>query len=120
MLKKSKILRTCFRAKKDRRKRLTSLPAEDKFDLLLQLQRIAGPILKSRGKKREPWIDNIHLFQVRGDIESSRPSGSIDLEVGGKKYISIMNYKPYPHVSIIANSNTPDVTVSIDKWEGLQ
>ena len=56
MAKRNKRIEQTFKAKKERRKELARLPVEEKFKILLQLQKIASPILRARGIEKKPWI----------------------------------------------------------------
>ena len=44
-----------FGAKRERRRALARLPIEEKIKILIQLQRIAVPILLARGIRRKSW-----------------------------------------------------------------
>ena len=55
LVKLNRQVEKIFKAKKERRKALAHLPIEKKFRILLQLQKIASPILKSRGLGKAPW-----------------------------------------------------------------
>jgi hypothetical protein len=44
-----------FAAKDARRRRLAALPFPEKFRMLVQLQRMAAPILRARGRDVRPW-----------------------------------------------------------------
>ena len=44
-----------FLAKQKRRKYLAERPVEEKIKILVELQRIASPILRARGIRKEPW-----------------------------------------------------------------
>lgn len=44
-----------FLAKKERRKQLSKLPIEDKVKILVQIQKMAMPILLARGIKKKVW-----------------------------------------------------------------
>jgi hypothetical protein len=45
-----------FEQKRSRRKEVAALPVERKFEILLQLQRLAYDVAKSTGRPaREPW-----------------------------------------------------------------
>ena len=45
-----------FAAKRRRRQELAKLPVEEKVKILVQLQKIAIPILAQRGIKHKPWV----------------------------------------------------------------
>jgi hypothetical protein len=45
-----------FRAKRQRRQKLASLPIEEKVKILVQLQKMAAPILVARGLKKKAWV----------------------------------------------------------------
>lgn len=47
-----------FQAKQERRRHLAKLPIEEKIKILVQLQKIAAPILATRGIKKQPWKIN--------------------------------------------------------------
>jgi len=44
-----------FAAKEERRQRLAQLPFAEKVQAVIQLQRMAAAILRSRGKFVKPW-----------------------------------------------------------------
>ncbi len=44
-----------FAAKEVRRRRLAALPFPEKIRMLVQLQRMAAPILRARGRDVQPW-----------------------------------------------------------------
>lgn len=44
-----------FAAKEARRRRLAALPFPQKIRMLMQLQRMAAPILRARGRDVRPW-----------------------------------------------------------------
>ena len=44
-----------FAAKDARRRRLAALPFPEKIRMLVQLQRMAAPILRARGRDVRPW-----------------------------------------------------------------
>jgi hypothetical protein len=47
---------TIFRHKRERRQSLAALPIEEKIQILIRLQEIAGEISwAARGVKRQPW-----------------------------------------------------------------
>jgi hypothetical protein len=50
-----KTIDTIFEAKQKRREYLAKLPIEEKIKILVELQKMAVPILKARGLKRNPW-----------------------------------------------------------------
>ncbi len=50
-----KKIKRIFDAKKQKRQNLARLPIEEKVKILIQLQKIAAPILAARGVKRKPW-----------------------------------------------------------------
>ena len=56
-----------FAAKEDRRQKLASLPYPEKVRAVVQLQRMAVPLLKNRNKRARVW-------QIDG-LEVSRESG---------------------------------------------
>ena len=64
MAKRNKQIEKIFKAKRERRKELASLPVEEKFKILLQLQKITSSILQSRGIESQPWMAS-HL-EVEG------------------------------------------------------
>ncbi len=45
-----------FEAKRQRRKALAKLPVAEKIRILVQLQKIASPLLMARGIKKKPWV----------------------------------------------------------------
>lgn len=49
------ILKKNVRAKQDRRNALSRLPIEQKVQILLELQKMACPVLSQRGLHRRPW-----------------------------------------------------------------
>ncbi|MFH0800137.1 MAG: hypothetical protein V2A66_08165 [Pseudomonadota bacterium] len=55
MKRNNEIMEKIFQAKIQRRQDLAQLPVEEKVRILVQLQKIASPILSARGLKREPW-----------------------------------------------------------------
>lgn len=55
MGKWNKNIEDIFKAKKVRRKKLSDLPVEEKFKVLIQLQKIAAPIVKSGNLSKKPW-----------------------------------------------------------------
>lgn len=55
MKENKKNIRDFFRAKRKRREDLAKLPIEEKVKILIQLQKMAIPILKARGLKRQSW-----------------------------------------------------------------
>lgn len=55
MEKPKEQLKRIFEAKEKRRRDLASLPIEEKIKILVQLQKIASPILAIRGVKKNPW-----------------------------------------------------------------
>ncbi|MBI4124487.1 MAG: hypothetical protein HY609_05530 [Deltaproteobacteria bacterium] len=57
--KNKKRVEKIFQAKRKRRQELARLPVEEKFKILLQIQKIACSILKERGIKREPWGESV-------------------------------------------------------------
>ncbi|MCB1214764.1 MAG: hypothetical protein KDK66_04735 [Deltaproteobacteria bacterium] len=54
-MEKFKKIEDLFKAKEARRKELAKLPIEEKVRILVKLQKLAIPILKSRGIKKEAW-----------------------------------------------------------------
>ena len=44
-----------FAAKEERRQRLAHLPFAEKVQAVIQLQKMAATILRSRGKSVQPW-----------------------------------------------------------------
>lgn len=52
---RNKVIEAIFQAKRQRRRDLARLPIEEKVKILLQLQKIAIPILSARGLKRKLW-----------------------------------------------------------------
>jgi len=52
----NKTVEALFKAKERRRRELAQLPIEEKIKILLQLQKMASPILSARGIKRTPWL----------------------------------------------------------------
>lgn len=56
-----------FAAKEARRRRLAALPFPEKIRMLKQLQRMAAPILRARGRDVRPWtIGNVEPGNKRG------------------------------------------------------
>jgi hypothetical protein len=47
-----------FRAKEQRRNRLAALPFHEKVRIVVQLQQMAAPVLRARGKKVRAWLLN--------------------------------------------------------------
>jgi hypothetical protein len=47
-----------FRAKEKRRSRLAGMPFPDKVRAIVQLQRMAAPVLRARGKQVTVWSFN--------------------------------------------------------------
>ncbi|MBX7148492.1 hypothetical protein K1X76_05355 [bacterium] len=45
-----------FKAKRKRRKNLARLSIEEKLKILVQLQKMAFPLLSARGLKLKPWV----------------------------------------------------------------
>ncbi len=45
-----------FEAKEARRRRLAGLPIEEKVLIVIELQKIAAPVLQSRGIKTRVWV----------------------------------------------------------------
>lgn len=46
-----------FRAKEERRARLAAMPFPEKVRAVIQMQRMAAPLLRARGKKVRVWSD---------------------------------------------------------------
>lgn len=44
-----------FEAKRERRRELAKLPVPEKVRILVELQKIASPILLARGIHKKPW-----------------------------------------------------------------
>lgn len=65
MVKQNKKIKGSLKAKRKRRKDIASLPVEEKFEILIQLQKITSSILQSRGIERQPWGETTKVFQVR-------------------------------------------------------
>ena len=55
MSKINKTVQGLFKAKQKRRHDLAALPVEEKFKMLVQLQRMAVSIFSQRGIKRKAW-----------------------------------------------------------------
>ncbi|MBI5299870.1 MAG: hypothetical protein HY877_06220 [Deltaproteobacteria bacterium] len=55
MKRNKKTIQNIFQAKKQRRRELANLPIEEKVKILVQLQKIAIPILSARGLKKKSW-----------------------------------------------------------------
>jgi len=53
--KNKKTIERIFRAKRTRRRELAALSIEEKIKILVELQKIAIPILAARGLIRAPW-----------------------------------------------------------------
>jgi hypothetical protein len=47
-----------FRAKEKRRSRLAEMPMHEKVRAIIQLQRMAAPVLRARGKHATVWSLN--------------------------------------------------------------
>jgi len=60
LAKRNKQIEKIFKAKRKRRKELASLSVEEKFKILLQLQKLTSSILQSRGIESRPWMTS-HL-----------------------------------------------------------
>ena len=56
MEKSKKIVEEFFQAKRERRQNLAKLPIEKKVKILVQLQKMAIPILIARGLKKKAWV----------------------------------------------------------------
>ena len=52
----NKTVEAIFQAKERRRRELAKLTIEEKIKILVELQKIACPILSTRGIKRTPWV----------------------------------------------------------------
>ena len=57
-----------FAAKEARRRRLAALPFPEKIRMLMQLQRMAAPILRARGRDVRPW----KAMDAKMDLEDFR------------------------------------------------
>lgn len=44
-----------FQGKKDRRRELAKLPMPEKIRILIELQKLASPLLQARGSDKKPW-----------------------------------------------------------------
>ncbi len=48
-------IQNCFDAKNKRRHELALLPYENKFEILLILQKMTAPLMQTHGKNVHPW-----------------------------------------------------------------
>lgn len=53
--KNNKTVEKIFQAKRERRKKLARLSIEEKVKILVQMQKLALPILLERGLKKKAW-----------------------------------------------------------------
>lgn len=120
MAKSHKQIGDFFRAKKARRKTLAHTTPEEKFAMLLQLQRIASPILQSRGIIKKPWHADVQLTQREEHLVAAKDHNVLNIEVDGTGYISAIELSHYPHGGVITNYSTQDADVCINRWERLQ
>ena len=49
-------IRRLFAAKEARRRRLAALPFPEKVRVVVQLQQMAAPILRARGRRARLWV----------------------------------------------------------------
>lgn len=126
MEKTNKQIEKIFEAKRARRKEMAALPVEEKFKILLRMQKIAAPIFKSRGLKREPWR-TCQFFQVRGnDMREMERVVSLQANVGGREWIKDIfdlsvakinsGYLDFP---VNSNFKTDDADFYSSEWKGL-
>lgn len=122
MAKQNKKIKDIFKAKKARRKRLASLPIEEKFDILLQLQKITVPILRSRGLEKSVWDSNIRIFQINevGGIKTTPfISSNVIFNKEGFYYLSdIPKSWPSPSNATL-NYSTDDINSTLSEWRGF-
>ncbi|MFH1652459.1 MAG: hypothetical protein ABIE74_00220 [Pseudomonadota bacterium] len=72
-MKHDKQIESILSLKRKRRKMLAQLPVYEKFDILLQIQKISSSILKTRGIKRKQWKE-IDIEQDNSPgVENSAP-----------------------------------------------
>ena len=108
MIKQSEKVQKIFKAKKARRKELASLPIEEKFKILIELQKITSPIFRSRGLERKPWA--MQIFQVN--------EATIMAESDIKSINAISNKAEFLYPSNI-NFITNDGDSNPLEWEGF-
>ncbi len=67
MKNRNKQMGRILKEKQERRQALADLPIEEKFRILIELQKMASPILRSRGVERTPWMigENSEMFQIQ-------------------------------------------------------
>jgi len=121
LIKQSKKVKDIFKAKKARRKKLANLSIEQKYRILLQLQRIATPILKSRGLEKKPWIPGMQFFQVDETCIMARDytkSVSVTSKKEGFSHLSVICGSGHPKCDIL-NVSTDDADSALLKWKGL-
>lgn len=56
-------MKNLLKDKRKKRREFGSMPVEDKFKIVLQLQKLAAPILKERGMHKNIW-ETIQINQV--------------------------------------------------------
>ncbi|MBI1908932.1 MAG: hypothetical protein HYS22_02035 [Deltaproteobacteria bacterium] len=94
MARKNKRIEKIFKAKKECRKELARLPIEEKFRILLQLQKIASSILQSRGVEKKPWdmandvVGRVFQVQIRDPkVVDSQRMTPVDMRVPDKGWV---------------------------------
>ncbi len=66
MKTRKKQIEAIFKAKKKRRRELGLLSVEEKFAILIEMQKMSSSILRSRGIEKNPWGEmTSKLFQIK-------------------------------------------------------
>jgi len=66
-----------FAAKEQRRQALARLPFPEKVRAVIELQKMAATIMRTRGKMVRPWdVSAIHSTSLRTGLNEKNPSAS--------------------------------------------
>jgi hypothetical protein len=115
------MLNKLFKSKQARRAKLANLPIEEKYKILLDLQRIASSICLSRGIKKRPWIPaKVQIMQVdesnsayRGEEASNASHQTINILTGTED----SNLEDLTRNYTTANYGIEDINIS--NWKGF-
>lgn len=87
MPKKNRQVEKIFKEKRKRRKELACLPVEEKFEILLQLQKMVSPILKNRGLEKQPWMTSSIGHITDRDSTVPDPAILVQFQLSGENWI---------------------------------